>query len=118
MLTSRAANAQTTTGTVMARSSGIFNLYGGTLVGGVSCVTTTVNIYGGKIQALADGEVLYMHQTAGKINIEGGEFEGYNGAAPKVTHNGTGSVTLYGGTPVTAKAVYTLTKSGDKYTMQ
>ena len=111
---------QVTSGTVLARSSGTFNLYGGTLVGGVSCVSTTVNIYGGKIQALADGEVLYIHGTeTGKINIEGGEFEGYNGAAPRLTHRGTGSVCLYGGTANTTKGLYSLTKAADadQYTL-
>jgi len=110
---------QVTSATVLARSSGTFNLYGGTLVGGVSCVSTNVNIYGGKIQALADGEVLYIHGTAtGKINIEGGEFEGYNGKAPRLVHRGTGSVILYGGEANTTAGAYNLVKSGDQYELQ
>ena len=110
---------QVTSGTVLARSSGTFNLYGGTLVGGVSCVSTNVNIYGGKIQALADGEVLYMHGTeTGKISIEGGEFEGYNGTDPRLTHRGVGSVTLYGGTAETGKNFYYLVKDGDQYRLR
>jgi len=38
---------------------------------------------------------LYIHGTVAiKVNIEGGKFVGYDGAAPKVTHKVAGAVSL------------------------